>query len=732
MIRVDGNVYTWLGAPSGPPLVNQNDFTYTATQSIFTQNIAGVQIVTTFLSSITPNDLLRSSLPFSYMNVEVSSLDGSAHNVQLYTDISAEWISSERNATAEWDYGTIGSNSTRRALKPRAPLPSPEPEPEPVPETTYHTYATKTHYDGWRSAVPHPLQEATTSEWQSPTPTLHPKPTHGFHQLMANNSNTGGIAYHKVYRQTQLLFTEILAGPGIIGTDQAEWGNWYYSTANVETLTHQSGADVDVRGQFINNGVLDDTEDTNFRAINDRYPVFAFAKDLGNVTSAVDTLFSISLHQDLAVQFEGASGNVSLPSLWKSYYSNDLDAIDFFYNDYSTISSLSTDFNNKVQSDSQAAGGDELYTLTALAARQAFGAVELTNTPDTPYLFLKEISSDGNVQTVDVIFPTSPIFLYTNPMLLKILLDPLYINQEAGFWPLQFTIHDLGAHFPNATGHNDGNAEPQPLEECGNIIIMTLAYAQRASDTAFLTQHYDILRQWNDFLVAEALIPLEQISTDDFAGSLVKFTLLLFPASALATLDVPAHFDDLAFAILKTLTVPACFKHTTLNYGNSSSWGILYNLYGDRLLSLGLVNQSVYDMQSAFYPTVASTYGVPLDTRHNYTKNDWEIWAASIASPDTKSLFISDIAKWIGETTTSNPVTDLYDTIDGGQAYQNNAPIGFVARPVVGGWFAPLALPANSTSTEGGGSGTSGYGGYGSSHPAKKGSEVLRERKIRV
>ena len=59
-----------------------------------------------------------------------------------------------------------------------------------------------------------------------------------------------------------------------------------------------------------------------------------------------------------------------------------------------------------------------------------------------------------------------------------------------------------------------------PLEECGNMVLMTLAYAQRASDNAYLTQHYDILDAWTQYLIIEALIPADQISTDDFAGSL--------------------------------------------------------------------------------------------------------------------------------------------------------------------------------------------------------------------
>lgn len=50
--------------------------------------------------------------------------------------------------------------------------------------------------------------------------------------------------------------------------------------------------------------------------------------------------------------------------------------------------------------------------------------------------------------------------------------------------------------------------------------------------------------------------------------------------------------------------------------------GLLYNLYADMELGLNLVPQSVYDMQSTFYPTVEIKYGVPLDTRHSYTKGE--------------------------------------------------------------------------------------------------------------
>lgn len=133
---------------------------------------------------------------------------------------------------------------------------------------------------------------------------------------------------------------------------------------------------------------------------------------------------------------------------------------------------------------------------------------------------MKELSSSGNIQTVDVIFPFHPIAVYMSPSILKYLLDPLIINQEAGFWPHDYAMHDLGSLFPNATGHDDGNAEKMPLEECGDMIIMSLAYAQRANDNDWLAKHYEILKQWNNYLIKDSLLPRNQISTDDFAGSL--------------------------------------------------------------------------------------------------------------------------------------------------------------------------------------------------------------------
>lgn len=446
-------------------------------------------------------------------------------------------------------------------------------------------------------------------------------------------------------------------------------------------------------------------EDLDFRPINAGWPVFGYALDMGSVGSNVKSqLFTIGLCQSDAIQFLGANGLTTLPSLWETYFEDDITALSFFYNDYEESSKLSTELDDKISTDSKAVAGDDYAILATLAARQAFGATQLVGTEDKHYLFLKEISSNGNTQTIDVIYPATPIFYYTNPELVKLMLDPHFENQESGHYPNKSAIHDLGTHYPNATGHPDGGDEPMPLEECGNNMIMMLAYVQLSGNSEYIKQHYPILKQWAEYLVNDSLFPDTQLSTDDFAGKLTNQTNLalkgIIGLEAMSqmsriigeTADADGYTTTahdyinqwVELGINKVANPP----HAILNYGNETTHGLLYNLYNDRLLNLNLVPQEVYDIQSSFYPTIKGNYGVPLDTRNQYTKSDWEIFCAAIASQETRDMFIGDLARWVRETTSSHPFSDLYETGDGKQP----AGIDFKARPVMGGLFALLLL----------------------------------------
>lgn len=91
LVRVDGETFIWMGAPLGGwQKANQTSLEYTSTKSVFTVKAGDiVEVKITFLSPLTPEDFRRQSLIFSYMQVEVSSIDGKEHSVQIYTDISA-------------------------------------------------------------------------------------------------------------------------------------------------------------------------------------------------------------------------------------------------------------------------------------------------------------------------------------------------------------------------------------------------------------------------------------------------------------------------------------------------------------------------------------------------------------------------------------------------------------------------------------------------------------------
>ncbi|KAL5092772.1 hypothetical protein Trisim1_000509 [Trichoderma cf. simile WF8] len=505
-----------------------------------------------------------------------------------------------------------------------------------------------------------------------------------------------GIRSHKFYRQNQEAFKE--------ANDQASWGNWYWSTGDIRGVTYQIGQDTVVRGQFLSNGTLTGHIDTDYRAVNDRWPVFAFARDLGAVgkSGSASTLFTIGIAQDDAILFQGqGSSPEQVPSLWTNYFDEE-DLAPFFYKDYTYASQYATNLDNRIARDSIAAGGQDYLTITSLAVRQAFGALQYTGTPDNVRVFLKEISSNSDIQTVDVIFPTWPIMLYLDPNLIKYTLAPLLENQESGHYPNKYAIHDLG-RFPQALGYPQGNDEAMPLEECGNMIIMMLSYAQKTGDINYLRQHWVLMAQWAEYLIEDAKIPANQLSTDDFAGHLanqtnlaIKGIIALEAMSRIATLTghdfLSSNYSSIAKDYLgfwsrhgvNRASVP---NHSVLQYDSASTYGLLYNLYPDKALGLKFIPQSVYDMQSDFYQTKANKYGVILDTRGTLTKTDWEMFAAAVAGPKTKAMFISLIAKWINETPTWRAFTDLYDTNTGG--YPGNQ---FTARPVVGGVFAVLAL----------------------------------------
>lgn len=186
-------------------------------------------------------------------------------------------------------------------------------------------------------------------------------------------------------------------------------------------------------------------------------------------------MFTLAHIQEPVVQFAAERGLTFMRPLWSSWFSSARELLLFHYMDYHNAFKLASNYSAQLAEDAYASGSEDYVDIVALTARQAMGATSFSGTPENPILFIKEISSNGNFQTIDVIFPAFPFFLYTNPRWLAYMLEPLIEHMLSGQYPNTYAMHDLGAHFPNATGYPDGNDEYMPVEECGNILIMGLA-----------------------------------------------------------------------------------------------------------------------------------------------------------------------------------------------------------------------------------------------------------------
>ena len=111
-------------------------------------------------------------------------------------------------------------------------------------------------------------------------------------------------------------------------------------------------------------------------------------------------------------------------------------------------------------------------------------------------------------------------------------------------------------------------------------------------------------------------------------------------------------------------------------------WSMKYNLLWDKLFGFGLFSEEFYKNEIASYLPKINQYGLPLDSRSARTKSDWLCWIAAMADDKAaRDALIKPLARYLEETQTRVPFSDLYDTKTGDY-------IAFIARSVQGGIFA--------------------------------------------
>jgi hypothetical protein len=253
-------------------------------------------------------------------------------------------------------------------------------------------------------------------------------------ELAQNEHSLGGgkaLKTFKVKREVEALLSE--------DSDRGEWGTLHFT--GPPDAHHEAGTSSLLRQKFSKSGKLQNIVDGNFRSIMDEEPVFAFSKSFKlNGTSAGggshdSALFTLAHIQDPVIQFASSRGMTLMRPLWSSYYQTAAELVEYHYHDFKSAFKLAGNYSRQLDADALKSGSEDYKDIVALSARQVMGATSFAGTPNAPLIFFKEISSDGNMNTVDVIYPAFPFFLYTNPKWLAYLLEPLIEHQLSGQYP---------------------------------------------------------------------------------------------------------------------------------------------------------------------------------------------------------------------------------------------------------------------------------------------------------
>ncbi len=504
-----------------------------------------------------------------------------------------------------------------------------------------------------------------------------------YQEVAARPGQAAGLRWQAVGTTAQPVLAT--AGDNV----RIDWGYAYLAAPGAAVLA--AGAPQALKTAFAKTGTLSAT--TGPLTGPAQRVAQAAVLDLGAVAAApAEQHLLLGYDDQYAVQYFGQN----LRPWWRRDPAATMEkALQAAEADYARLRQKSTAFDKQLYADAQAAGGPEYADLCQLAYRQAIAAHSIVAGPKGELLFMsKENFSNGSIGTVDVTYPSAPLFLLYNNELAKGLLRFIFDYSESGRWKKDFPAHDVGT-FPRANGQTYG--EDMPVEEAGNMLILTAAAVKMDGKPDFARAHWPTLTKWVGFLKRDGFDPANQLSTDDFAGHLARNANLSVKAimgiacygqmaQQLGDQKTADEYTALARDYAKRwVAMDQDGDHYALTFDKpAGSWSQKYNLVWDKLLGLNVFPKDVAPTEIAFYLKHQQRYGLPLDSRKTYTKSDWTIWTATLAERDADfRALVHPIWLFANDTPSRVPLTDWHETTNAKQ-------VGFQARSVVGGYFIKL------------------------------------------
>lgn len=471
-----------------------------------------------------------------------------------------------------------------------------------------------------------------------------------------------------------------------------DWGYFYLASGKSENRSLAIGDFSAMKTSFLENGKVNSADEKLTVVMSQSMPVLAYADNLEKVSSKPVTGYVMLAYDDIeSIQYFGQN----LKAWWTKDGQVSFDeALTTAADSYQQTITRCDEFDRQVYADALKAGGENYARLCLLAYRQAIAAHKLLKDTQGNTLFLsKENFSNGSIGTVDVTYPSAPLFLKYNPELLKGMLNPIFYYTESGKWTKPFAAHDVGT-YPKANGQTYGG--DMPVEECGNMLILTTAIADVEGNADYAEKHWEALTTWANYLLENGLDPENQLCTDDFAGHFAHNVNLSTKAimgiagygklaEMLGKKEVAAKYTSEAKRMAQEwIKMADDGDHFRLTFDQPGTWSQKYNLVWDKLLNLGIFPDEVAQKEVAYYLTRQNKYGLPLDNRRTYTKADWIVWTATLANDNqTFQKFIDPLYGYVTGTPDRVPMSDWYETPDAEQ-------VGFQARSVVGGYFIKL------------------------------------------